>query len=80
MSTAAKQLNTIQTVNMALDEALGLDPSVILLGEDIGDEEGDGLCEPSLRFWLWRHRSRDRSADARHWHAGARHQPTWPDR
>jgi hypothetical protein len=26
------------------------------------------------------HRSRDRSADARHWHAGARHQPAWPDR
>ena len=30
-----------------------------------------GLAE----FWLWRHRSRDRPADARHRHAGARHRP-----
>jgi pyruvate dehydrogenase E1 component beta subunit len=43
MNAAAKQLNTIQTVNMALDDALGLDPSVILLGEDIGDEQEGGV-------------------------------------
>ena len=36
-----------------------------------------GLCG-ILR--LWRHRSRDRPADAQHRHAGARHQPAWPDR
>jgi pyruvate/2-oxoglutarate/acetoin dehydrogenase E1 component len=41
--TAAKALNTIQAVNMALDEALALDPNVILLGEDIGDEEEGGV-------------------------------------
>jgi pyruvate/2-oxoglutarate/acetoin dehydrogenase E1 component len=38
-----KPVNTIQAVNMALDEALALDPDVILLGEDIGDEEDGGV-------------------------------------
>jgi pyruvate dehydrogenase E1 component beta subunit len=42
-ATALKALNTIQAVNMALDEALALDPNVILLGEDIGDEEEGGV-------------------------------------
>src|ERR1700724_1120094 len=43
--TAAKpkSINTIQAVNMALDEALGLDSNVILLGEDIGDAEDGGV-------------------------------------
>lgn len=40
---AAKPMNTIQAVNKALDEALALDPNVILLGEDIGDEEEGGV-------------------------------------
>ena len=39
----AKPINTIQAVNAALDEAMGLDPSVICLGEDIGDEEEGGV-------------------------------------
>lgn len=39
----AKPVNTIQAVNAALDEAMGLDPSVICLGEDIGDEEEGGV-------------------------------------
>ena len=38
-----KSINTIQAVNMALDEALGLDPNVILLGEDIADVEDGGV-------------------------------------
>jgi acetoin:2,6-dichlorophenolindophenol oxidoreductase subunit beta len=38
-----KPINTIQAVNRALDEALALDPGVILLGEDIGDEEDGGV-------------------------------------
>ena len=38
-----KPMNTIQAVNMALDEALAMDPGVILLGEDIGDEEDGGV-------------------------------------
>ncbi len=40
---AVKPINTIQAVNMALDEALAADPNVILLGEDIGDEEDGGV-------------------------------------
>lgn len=40
---SAKPVNTIQAVNQALDEAMGLDPNVILLGEDIGDEEEGGV-------------------------------------
>ena len=36
-------INTIQAVNMALDEAMGLDPNVILLGEDIADAQEGGI-------------------------------------
>jgi acetoin:2,6-dichlorophenolindophenol oxidoreductase subunit beta len=39
----SKSVNTIQAVNMALDEALRTDPNVILLGEDIGDAEDGGV-------------------------------------
>jgi acetoin:2,6-dichlorophenolindophenol oxidoreductase subunit beta len=38
-----KPISTIQAVNQALDEALAMDPNVILLGEDIGDEEDGGV-------------------------------------
>jgi pyruvate dehydrogenase E1 component beta subunit len=41
--TAPKSVNTIQAVNLALDEAMGLDPNVILLGEDIADEQEGGI-------------------------------------
>jgi pyruvate dehydrogenase E1 component beta subunit len=37
-------LNTIQAVNLALDEAMGLDASVIVLGEDVGDEQAGGVA------------------------------------
>lgn len=40
---SAKPMNTIQAVNQALDDAMALDPAVILLGEDIGDEEEGGV-------------------------------------
>src|SRR5229473_1888103 len=43
IAAKSKSVNTIQAVNMALDEALGLDPNVILLGEDIGDTEDGGV-------------------------------------
>jgi len=49
MSTTAKMIekvkpmNTIQAVNMALDEAMGLDANVILLGEDIADGQEGGI-------------------------------------
>ena len=38
-----KPMNTIQAVNLALDEAMGLDPNVILLGEDIADAQEGGI-------------------------------------
>jgi pyruvate/2-oxoglutarate/acetoin dehydrogenase E1 component len=37
-------LNTIQAVNLALDEAMGLDKNVIVLGEDVGDEQAGGVA------------------------------------
>ena len=40
---AATKINTIAAVNMALDDAMGMDPNVILLGEDIGDEQAGGI-------------------------------------
>src|ERR1700736_3625873 len=40
---ASKPLNTIQAVNLALDEAMRTDPNVILLGEDIADEQAGGI-------------------------------------
>jgi pyruvate dehydrogenase E1 component beta subunit len=39
----SKPLNTIQAVNLALDEAMRTDPNVILLGEDIADEQAGGI-------------------------------------
>ncbi|ROZ69252.1 alpha-ketoacid dehydrogenase subunit beta [Ramlibacter sp. WS9] len=36
-------MNTIQAVNRALDDAMGLDPNVILLGEDIADAQEGGI-------------------------------------
>ena len=40
---ARKPLNTIQAVNLALDDAMSVDPNVILLGEDIADEQQGGI-------------------------------------
>ena len=39
MSEKTRQITMEQACNRALDEALGADESVILLGEDIGDRE-----------------------------------------
>jgi pyruvate dehydrogenase E1 component beta subunit len=41
--TDLRTVNLAQAVNLALDEAMAADPSVILLGEDIADEEGGGV-------------------------------------
>lgn len=47
MSQQTKQITMQQACNRALDEALGADESVILLGEDIGDREGGGTFKVS---------------------------------
>ncbi|WP_223448956.1 alpha-ketoacid dehydrogenase subunit beta [Pseudomonas sp. BF-R-19] len=40
----AESMHILQAVNLALDDALGMDPNVILLGEDVGDNEGGNVC------------------------------------
>ena len=42
-SAAPKMIAFTDAYRLALDEALGSDPSVFLLGEDIADEEGGGI-------------------------------------
>lgn len=37
------KLNTIQAVNLALDDAMAADENVIILGEDVGDKEEGGI-------------------------------------
>ena len=42
-AAAPKMIAFTDAYRLALDEALGSDPSVLLLGEDIADEEGGGV-------------------------------------
>ncbi|MNF22407.1 Acetoin:2,6-dichlorophenolindophenol oxidoreductase subunit beta [compost metagenome] len=42
MNQAAK-LNSIQAINLALDDAMAADENVIVLGEDVGDKEEGGI-------------------------------------
>lgn len=39
----SKTINFTQAYTQALDEAMAADPTVVLLGEDIGDKEGGGV-------------------------------------
>ncbi len=39
-----KQMNAIQAINLAIAEAMQLDPNVIVLGEDVGDPQEGGVC------------------------------------
>jgi len=41
------QINTIQALNWALDDALAADPNVVLFGEEIADPEGGGIMKVS---------------------------------
>jgi len=41
------QVNTIQALNWALDDAMAADPSVILFGEEMADPEGGGIMKVS---------------------------------
>src|SRR6202022_5122236 len=40
----AAQMNVVQAVNLALDDAMAADPSVIVFGEDVADKEEGGVC------------------------------------
>ena len=44
---AAQQVNTIQALNWALDDAMAKDPNVIMFGEEVGDPEGGGIVKVS---------------------------------
>lgn len=62
MSTEArKKMNTAQAINLALHDAMALDPSVVVLGEDIADGQGGGVfkCTAGLsdKFGIERVRS-----------------------
>lgn len=41
------QINTVQALNWALDDALAADANVVLFGEEIGDAEGGGIMKVS---------------------------------
>lgn len=38
------KMTTVQAINLALDDAMGADENVIVLGEDVGDKEQGGIC------------------------------------
>jgi len=40
-----KKITGSQATAMALDEAMGMDPTVLLLGEDVADREGGGILK-----------------------------------
>ncbi len=42
-STATQKMNMAQAIAMALDDAMALDPSVLVLGEDVADKQGGGV-------------------------------------
>lgn len=46
--SAASKFTFGQGISMALDEAMAADPSVILLGEDVADDQGGGVFKCSL--------------------------------
>jgi len=40
-----QKINTVQAINQALDEAMGLDSSVFVMGEDVADAQGGGVLK-----------------------------------
>jgi pyruvate/2-oxoglutarate/acetoin dehydrogenase E1 component len=43
MSSEAKKVNTIEAINLAIDDAMAADPNVIVLGEDVADPQEGGV-------------------------------------
>jgi pyruvate dehydrogenase E1 component beta subunit len=48
MSTSSKPITMARAINMALDDALTQDPSVLVLGEDVADREGGGVFKCTM--------------------------------
>jgi acetoin:2,6-dichlorophenolindophenol oxidoreductase subunit beta len=61
MNANAQQTNIVQAVNWALHDAMEEDPSVMVLGEDVGDEEGGGIVNVTKGLSTRFGRSRVRS-------------------
>ena len=38
-----KQLNVVQAINLAIEDAMTADPKVLVLGEEVGDKQGGGV-------------------------------------
>ena len=55
-----KKMNLAQAITMALDDAMALDPTVIVLGEDVADKQGGGVfkCTTGLSTKHGEHRVR----------------------
>ncbi|MDB5447935.1 MAG: pyruvate dehydrogenase [Phenylobacterium sp.] len=47
MNAPVTKISFSQGINQALDEAMAADPTVILLGEDVADEQGGGVFKAS---------------------------------
>jgi acetoin:2,6-dichlorophenolindophenol oxidoreductase subunit beta len=43
MSVQTKKMNSIQSINQAIAQAMAADPTVLVLGEDVADREGGGV-------------------------------------
>ncbi len=43
MTAQTKKLNSIQSINQAIAQAMAADPTVLVLGEDVADREGGGV-------------------------------------
>src|SRR5229473_1097171 len=41
--TMSQQINILQALNWALDDAMAADPNVIVFGEEVADPEGGGI-------------------------------------
>jgi pyruvate dehydrogenase E1 component beta subunit len=47
-TTAQKKMTMVQAINMAMDDAMTLDPTVLVLGEDIADQQGGGVFKCTM--------------------------------
>ena len=63
-------INFTQAYTQALDEAMAADPTVVLLGEDIGDKEGGGVFK--VTAGLSTKHGAERVRQHRHAHHGLR--------
>jgi acetoin:2,6-dichlorophenolindophenol oxidoreductase subunit beta len=61
MTSKTDQCNTVQAINWALQDAMEKDPTVVVLGEEVGDEQGGGVVKVTAGLSTRFGRSRVRS-------------------